>query len=111
MVNSGEFWGVELGKWVKGDSAVSLTSIWAVWVFVGAVSEESKECGGGRHPSVLRGCDLQTRLCQGLSIQMVSLLDLSALFPGCLLILQERVPMHMLNYQSLQPRHCFERLQ
>ena len=67
MVNSGEFWGVELGKWVKGDSAVSLTSIWAVWVFVGAVSEESKECGGGRHPSVLRGCDLQTRLCQGLS--------------------------------------------
>ena len=50
MVNSGEFWGVELGKWVKGDFAVSLTSIWDVWVFVGAVSEESKQCGGGRHP-------------------------------------------------------------
>lgn len=71
MVNSGEFWGVELGKWVKGDFAISLTSIWTVWVFVGAVSEESKECGGGRHPSVLRGCDLQTRLCQGLITYLV----------------------------------------
>ena len=59
MVNSGEFWGVELGKWVKGDFAVSLTSIWDVWVFVGAVSEESKQCGGGRHP----GSPLGIRRC------------------------------------------------
>ena len=38
---------------------------------MGAESEERKECGGGRHPSVLRGCDLQTRLCQGLSTYLV----------------------------------------
>ena len=52
---------------MKGGFAISLTSIWTVWVFQG---EEGKRYEGERRP-VFRGYSLQTGLCQGFNIDLL----------------------------------------
>lgn len=60
-----------MGKWVKGDFAISFKHLNHVDILWGrgAACEEGKEGGGERHPSVSRGCDL---LCQGLSTYLLA---------------------------------------